>query len=236
MQIDLEKSLLKDLKNCKDKSFASYNASYFQTYRGGYGEGDSFWGIRVLQQRVVAGKYWRNITLNDVDSLLRHEIHEVRSVALMILVKKYENLDDSVKSDIIKTYLSNSRYINNWDLVDLSAASILGHYWYNNSLKEFWKYAKSKNLWKKRIAVVSMLYFIRRGRFEETFNLVKLSLICEHDLIHKALGWMLREVGKKNEKILTLFLDEYYKVMPRVMLRYSIEKLPRERKKYYMNV
>jgi 3-methyladenine DNA glycosylase AlkD len=233
MQIDLKELLLKDLKNYKDKNFASYNASYFQTHRGGYGEGDYFWGIRAFQQRMIAKKYWEDIALNDVDGLLRHEIHEVRSTTLMILVKKYENLDDSIKSDIIKIYLSNSRYINNWDLVDLSAA-VPGHYWYNNSLKEFWRYAKSKNLWKKRIAVVSTLYFIKRGRFEETFNLVKLFLRCEYDLINKALGWMLREVGKKNEKLLILFLNDYYKVMPRVMLRYSVEKLPQEKKKYYM--
>jgi 3-methyladenine DNA glycosylase AlkD len=234
MQIDLKELLLKDLRNYKDKIFASYNASYFQTHRGGYGEGDSFWGIRTLQQRMIAEKYWKDIAFNDIDELLRHEIHEVRSTALMILVKKYEKLD-GFKSDIMKIYLSNSRYINNWDLVDLSAPSISGHYWYNNSLKEFWRYAKSKNLWRKRIAVVSMLYFIRRGRFEETFNLVKLSLRCGHDLIYKALGWMLREVGKKNENLLVLFLNEYSKVMPRVMLRYSVEKLPQEKKEYYMS-
>jgi 3-methyladenine DNA glycosylase AlkD len=236
MRIDLKEVLLKDLKNYKNKVFANYNASYLQTHVGGYGEGDFFWGVRVLQQRIIAEKYWENIALSDVEILLRHKVHEVRSTALVILVKKYENLDDYVKSNVIKIYLYNSKYVNNWDLVDLSAARIPGHYWYNNSLKEFWKYAKSKNLWKKRIAMVSMLYFIRHGRFEETFKLVKLFLNCQHDLIYKASGWMLREIGKTNEKSLILFLNDYSKIMPRIMLRYSIEKLPEESRRCYMNM
>ncbi|MDR3275206.1 MAG: DNA alkylation repair protein [Endomicrobium sp.] len=234
MKTKLKENLLKDLKKYKNEVFAKYHAKYFQTQKGGYGEGDFFWGIKVPQQRVIAGKYWEYMNLKDIEELLKHKIHEVRLTTLMILIEKYKKSDDSIKYNIVRIYLRNSKYINNWDLVDLSALNITGSYWYNNSLIDFWKYAKSKNLWKERIAMISTLYFIKQARFAETLKLAELFLSHKHDLMHKASGWMLREIGEKNTDALVSFLDKYSAVMPRTMLRYSIEKLSLEKRKYYM--
>jgi 3-methyladenine DNA glycosylase AlkD len=226
--------LLNDLKHYKNEVLARYHAKYFQAHKGGYGQGDSFWGIKVPQQRVIARKYWENIDLIEVEELLQYKIHEVRLTALMILVEKYQKTNKHGKSSIVKIYLRNSNYINNWDLVDLSAPCITGDYWNSNSLKDFWMYAKSGCIWKERIAMVSTLYFIKQKRFDETLALAKMFLDNKHDLIHKASGWMLREVGKRDIKPLILFLDKYCHDMPRTMLRYSIEKLPLEKRKHYM--
>jgi 3-methyladenine DNA glycosylase AlkD len=228
------KEVIKDLRYYKDEVLARYHAKYFQTHKGGYGEGDSFWGIKVPQQRIIVRKYWKTVNLKEVEELLQYKIHEVRFTALMILVEKYKKTDNNDKSSIVKIYLRNSKYINNWDLVDLSAPDIAGHYWSNNSLKDFWMYAKSGDLWKERISMVSTLYFIRQKRFAETLELSKLFLTHKHDLMHKASGWMLREVGKRDIKLLVSFLDKYSHVMPRTMLRYSIEKLSPEKRKHYM--
>ncbi|BAG13684.1 DNA alkylation repair protein [Endomicrobiia bacterium] len=233
MKINFKENLLKDLKKYKNEIFANRYAKYFQTHKGGYGEGDFFWGLKVPQQRITARKYWKDINLKDVEKLLQHRIHEVRLTALMILIEKYKKADDA-KSVIVKIYLRNSECINNWDLVDLSAPYIPGHYWHDNSLKDFWEYAESGSLWKERIAMISTLYFIRQGRFVETLALSKLFLAHNHDLIHKASGWMLREVGKRDTRTLISFLDKYSNVMPRTMLRYSIEKLSQEKREYYM--
>jgi 3-methyladenine DNA glycosylase AlkD len=234
MKINFKENLLEDLKKYKNEIFAKYCAKYFQTHKGGYGEGDSFWGLKVSQQRITASKYWEDINLKDVEKLLQHRIHEVRFTALIILIEKYKKADDDTKSVIVKIYLRNSEYINNWDLVDLSAPYIPGHYWHNNSLKDFWEYAESGILWKERIAMISTLHFIRQERFAETLELSKLFLIHNNDLIHKASGWMLREVGKRNTKPLILFLNKYSQAMPKTMLRYSVEKLSLGKRKHYM--
>jgi 3-methyladenine DNA glycosylase AlkD len=231
---DIKLLFLKDLKKYKNKALAKYHAKYFQTQMGGYGEGDFFWGLRVPQQRVVALKYLEAMKLDDVEELLKNKVHEVRFAALVVLVERYRRASDWDKINIVRIYLRNSNYINNWDLVDSSAANILGHYWYNSSLSNLWEYAKSSNLWKERTAMVSTLYFIKQKRFIETFQLAKMFLVHKHDLIHKASGWMLREVGKKSMKSLISFLDKYSKMMPRTMLRYSIELLPLEQRKYYL--
>jgi 3-methyladenine DNA glycosylase AlkD len=234
MKMNFKENLLKDFEKYKNEIFAKYCAKYFQTHKGGYGEGDSFWGLKVPQQRIAVCKYWKDINLKDVEKLLQHRIHEVRFTALMILIEKYKKADDDTKSVIAKIYFRNSECVNNWDLVDLSAPHIPGHYWHNNSLKGFWEYAKSGILWKERIAMISTLYFIRQERFAETLALSKLFLMHNHDLMHKASGWMLREVGKRDTKPLISFLNKYSKLMPRIMLRYSVEKLSPEKRKYYM--
>ncbi|MDR1511431.1 MAG: DNA alkylation repair protein [Endomicrobium sp.] len=234
IKTDFKLELLKDLSKYENRVFAERNARFFQTQRGGYGEGDLFLGIRVQQQRFIATKYCRNITLENTEELLQHNIHEVRFVALLILIEIYKKANSSLKFNVMKMYLRNFGYVNNWDLVDLSAPHIPGHYWYENSLKDLWGYAKSGNLWKERTAIVSTFYFIKHGRFAETFELLKLSLSHKHDLIHKASGWMLREIGKIDIKSLVLFLDKYSRFMPRKMLRCSIEKLSTERKEYYL--
>jgi 3-methyladenine DNA glycosylase AlkD len=226
---------LKDLEKHKDEVFAQWVAKILNICPGGYGDGDVLLGLRVPQIRVIAKKYWKNINLKEVERLLRHEIHEVRLASLMILVEKYAKAIDVDKYDIAKIYLNNSKYINNWDLVDLSAPNILGHFWYSGaSLTDFWKHARSGNIWKERIAMVSTFYFIKQNRFAETLELAKMFLTNEYDLIHKASGWMLREVGKRDIKTLITFLDKYSHVMPRTMLRYSIEKFPEEQRKFYL--
>jgi 3-methyladenine DNA glycosylase AlkD len=227
-------NLLNDLRHYRSEVLARYHEKYFQVHKGGYGYGDSFWGIKVPQQRVIARKYWKDINLKEIEELLQYKIHEVRLTALMILVEKYQKIDKHGKSSIVKIYLRNFKYINNWDLVDLSAPYITGDYWNSNSLKDFWMYAKSGYLWKERIAMVSTLYFIKQKRFDETLVLAKMFLNNKHDLIHKASGWMLREVGKRDIKPLILFLDKHCHSMPRTMLRYSIEKLSPEKRKHYM--
>jgi len=231
---NFKQELLEDLGKCKDEVSAERSMKFFQACKGGYGEGDIFWGIRVPQQRIIAAKYCKYLSLKDAEELLRHKIHEVRLVTLIILIEMYKKADDDVKFSIMQIYLRNFKCINNWDLVDLSAPHIAGHYWYRNSLRDFWEYAESGNLWKERTAMVSTLYFIKRGRFTETLKLSKLFLSHKHDLIHKASGWMLREIGKIDIKTLILFLDGYSNVMPRTMLRYSIEKLSAEKRNYYL--
>ncbi|MDR0956450.1 MAG: DNA alkylation repair protein [Endomicrobium sp.] len=223
----------KELMKYEDKSFAAWNTKILNICKGGYGEGDVLLGVRVPQIRNVIRKYWMDIDLKEVSGLLCNKIHEIRFAALMILIAKYK-IDDKFKADIVKIYLKNSQYVNNWDLVDLSAPKIVGHYWYSNCLTDFWKYAKSNNIWRERIAIVSTLYFIKQARFKETIILAEMFMNYKHDLIYKAVGWMLREIGKRNINKLILFLDEYSYFMPRTMLRYSIEKLSLKQKKYYL--
>jgi 3-methyladenine DNA glycosylase AlkD len=234
MKINFSESLLKDLCQYRDEVFAKQTAKFLRIYDGGYGQGDFLWGLRVPQQRAVVKKYWKDVNLKEVEELLQHKVHEVRFTALMILIEKYKKEMRYGKSEIMKIYLENSEYINNWDLIDLSAPNIPGHYWYNYSLCDLWKYVKSKNLWKERIAIVSTLYFIKKGRFTEAFEISKAFLTHKHDLIHKASGWMLREIGKRDIKLLILFLERYSGIMPRVMLRYSIENLLPKKRRYYM--
>ncbi|MDR3330907.1 MAG: DNA alkylation repair protein [Endomicrobium sp.] len=231
---DLKDLLLNDLERFKNEIFAKQIARVLNICKNGYGKSDLLWGLRVPCQRNIVKKYWKDINLNDVKELLRHKVHEVRFTSLMILVEKYKKADNNGKLYIYKIYLENIEYINNWDLVDSSAPYIPGHYWYNNFLIDFWKYAKSGNLWKERVAMVSTMYFIRQGRFSETLELAKLFLTHKHHLIHKASGWMLREIGKRNVRILISFLDKYFTIMPRTCLRYSIERLSYEQKKYYL--
>ena len=214
-------------------------AGFFKTGKGEYGEGDVFLGITVPLQRGVA-KRFKEIKLDQLSVLLKNPIHECRLTALEILVMQYE---DAVKGeDVVNFYLKNTRHINNWDLVDLSAQYILGDWLLNCGPKAkpdrkiLYKLVKSKNIWERRIAIISTFAFIRAGKFEDTFKLAKILMRDEHDLIHKAVGWMLREVGKRDEKVLVKFLNEHAVQMPRTMLRYAIEKFSLEKRKKYLNM
>ncbi|MDR0401575.1 MAG: DNA alkylation repair protein [Endomicrobium sp.] len=232
--MDLNKKILKDLNKYKDNVFAKYQSTYFQVCNGGYGVGDIFLGVKVKLQRYIAMEYCDYITLKDTELLLQCEIHEARFIALLILIRKYKIANFNLKLYIYEIYLRNFMYINNWDLVDLSAPCIPGQYWHDYSTKDLWEYAYSKILWKERVAIVSTLYFIKNERFIETLKLSKLFFSNKHHLIYKASGWMLREIGKINKKCLISFLDTYCKIMPRIMLRYSIEKLSVDEKKYFL--
>lgn len=238
--------LLKELKENENKGKAKFLGYFFKTGKGQYGEGDKFLGITVPVSRKIAKKYY-DLSLKDIKKLLRNEYHEARLVAVLILVQKYKNTFlvrqdllrfEKEKNKIFKFYLLEAKHINNWDLVDLSAGYIIGDYLKDKSKKDreiLIKLAHSKNLWEKRISVISTFAFIFTGEYEWTFKIVDILMNDKHDLIHKACGWMLREVGKRvDEKELLKYLDNNKHKMPRTMLRYAIERLPKPKRKYYL--
>lgn len=211
---------------------AKTSAWFFKTGPGQYGEGDKFLGLTTPQMRVISKKY-KDLPLSEVQELIKSSFHEERSIAIQILVLQYPKNPKA----IYDFYLKNTRYINNWDLVDISAPKIVGEYLLNKSPSILFNLAESKNLWKRRIAIISTFAFIYRGQSDLTQKISKILLNDKHDLIHKAVGWMLREVGKRcSEQSLTDFLNLYCLRMPRTMLRYAIERLPEKKRKYYLNL
>lgn len=225
-------SLIQDFISLTNKQKAEILQRFFKTGKGEYGEGDKFLGITVPQTRKLAKKY-RNLSLNEIKKLLNNKFHEIRLAALLILVEQFP--DDPEK--IYNFYLNNTKNINNWDLVDLSADKIVGKYLlknpkHKNILK---KLANSKNLWERRIAILSTYQLIKNNQFEEMLELAKKLLNDSHDLIHKATGWMLREIGKKSLKVEETFIRKFCKKMPRTMLRYAIEKFPKTKRAFYLN-
>lgn len=225
----------KELNSLGDKKRAISSARFFKTGSGDYGEGDVFLGITVPIQRSVAKKYL-SMDLNEVEELLKSKIHEHRLVALLILVEKFKKSDKKIQEKIYKLYLKNTKLVNNWDLVDLSTHYIVGQFLIDKPRDILYKLVKSKLLWDRRIAMVSTWIFIRNNDFKDVLGLAELLLKDKHDLIHKAVGWMLREMGKKDQKILIKFLDEHTLEMPRTMLRYSIEKFDEKKRKYYLKL
>ena len=225
--------LKKKIRLLADREIAETSKWFFKTGKGEYGEGDKFIGLKVPTQRKLAREF-KDLTLADLAQLLKSPIHEERLISLFILVDKYSKADEKTKNDIFKFYLKNRKEINNWDLVDLSAPKILGKHLLKKDKSILFKFAVSKNLWERRIAILSTLEFIRIGDFKTTLKLCKILLNDEHDLIHKAVGWMLREIGKKDLESEEKFLKANYKKMPRTMLRYSIEKFPEIKRKKYL--
>ena len=198
---------------------------FFKTKKGEYGYGDKFIGITVPLQRKIAKKFYRDIPMNDVVSLVNNEIHEYRLTALLVMVYKYENSsDEDEKTGIVRAYLDNLSKVNNWDLVDSSAPKLLGPYLLNREKTLLYKFAESNDLWKQRIAVMTTFHFIKKGQYKDTLKLAEILLNQKHDLIHKAVGWMLREIGEMDYQVEYEFLRKQYKNMPRTMLRYAIEK------------
>jgi 3-methyladenine DNA glycosylase AlkD len=225
--------LTKELMNFKDPERAKASMWFFKTGSGQYGEGDIFLGMSVPQQRKVAKKY-ADLTLVDIQTLLLNKIHEFRLVALFILVDKYKKASEKEKKEIVDFYLKNAKRVNNWDLVDSSAGYILGDYFFEKDKSTLYTFARSENLWERRIAIIATQGFIRKNKYDDTLKIAGMLLTDKHDLIHKAVGWMLREVGNRDLKRLYVFLDKHYKVMPRTMLRYAIEKFEKEKKEFYM--
>jgi 3-methyladenine DNA glycosylase AlkD len=223
----------KDLSQLGNPEKAKKLSGFFKTGKGQYGEGDIFLGIPVPEQRKMSKKYI-DLPLNDLQELLSSRIHEHRLTALLILISKYGNADNSGKNEIFSFYLKNTENINNWDLVDLSAPKIVGDYLVNKDTSILFKLAKSNNLWEKRIAILSTFTFIRNNDFEDALSISKMLLLDEHDLIQKAVGWMLREIGKRNQEIEERFLSKYYTQMPRTMLRYAIERFDENKRKFYL--
>ena len=224
--VDIEK----EIQSKKDPIQAKILSRFFKTGKGQYGEGDIFLGVTVPTLRIIVKKYSKDISLKDVQKLLNSKIHEYRLTALLILVEKYK--ED--KGLIYNIYIKNFRNINNWDLVDLTAPKIMGDFLKDKNRDILYSLATSNNLWEKRISIVATFAFIRDNDFKDTLKISEILLKDEHDLIHKAVGWMLREVGKRNKDLEKEFLDKYYRIMPRTMLRYSIEKFDPKEKEFYM--
>ena len=226
-------SIKKDLQAESDPLKKKGLSRFFKTGKGEYGEGDIFLGVTVPKMRRVAKKY-KDVSLDEIRTLLRSLIHEERLTALLILVENFRKADETEKTEIFNLYLKNTKYINNWDLVDLSASRIVGEFLKDKPVDILYTLAKSKSLWERRIAIISTFQFIWEGRFAETLKISKILLTDRHDLIHKAVGWMLREVGKRSFKTEEGFLKKHYKKMPRTMLRYSIEKFPEKLRLRYL--
>jgi len=208
---------------------------FFKTGKDQYGEGDIFLGVSVPDQRKTAKKYL-NLSLDGIQELLSSKVHEHRLTSLFILISKFEKGNNKLKKEIFDFYLQNTKNINNWDLVDLSAPKILGLYILDNpkEKKTLYKLVKSKNLWEKRIVMLSTYAFIKNNEFDDAFKISEILLKDKHDLIHKAVGWMLREIGNRNQAKEESFLKKHCKKMPRTMLRYAIEKFDKTKKEIYM--
>ncbi|MFH0859372.1 MAG: DNA alkylation repair protein [Patescibacteria group bacterium] len=227
------KEFRKDFKSKANPKTAQALQRFFKTRKGEYGYGDIFYGIKVPETRKTAKDY-QNLSFSDVQQLLKSKIHEERLAVLLILIYKFEKGDIKEKQKIFNLYLKNTKYINNWDLVDLSAPRIIGKYLSDKPKSVLYKLAKSKNLWEKRIAIISTYWFIKNNQLGDTFKISAILLNDKHDLIHKAVGWMLREAGKKSIIEEEIFLKKYYKKMPRTMLRYAIEKFPEKKRRMYL--
>ncbi len=225
-------SVQDELQIHADERKAAHQAEYFQCKPGGYGEGDAFLGLTVPQVRSVAKKYWQ-LPFGDVEKLLRSKWHEERLCALLILVAHFER-DPENRTRIYEFYMQNLRFLNNWDLVDNSARFIVGEYLAQRSRGPLITLAKSSSVWERRIAVVATHAFIVRQQFADTFALCELLMRDKHDLMHKACGWMLREVYKQNPTALESFLRAHHMQMPRTMLRYAIERMPEKKRKAYL--
>jgi 3-methyladenine DNA glycosylase AlkD len=224
----------KRLRGLADKDKAAILQGFFKTGPGQYGEGDVFVGIKVPVLRKLA-KECRDTSVSDAVRLLRSAVHEERLLALFLLVRLYAEGDDAARNKIFELYCTNTRYVNNWDLVDLSAPGIVGSHLLDKSREPIYEFAKSGGLWERRIAVLATYPFIRRNEYADTLRISEILLSDGHDLIHKAVGWMLREVGKRSLPAEEGFLKRHYRTMPRTMLRYAIERFPEAKRKRYLN-
>ena len=227
------KNLREILKKHANPAQTKIHLRFFKTGKGEYGEGDKFLGIKVPVSRQIA-KEFKDLSLDDIQDLLNSKIHEERLIALFILTEQYRKGDEEKKKFIYNFYLKNTKQVNNWDLVDLSAERIIGAYLLDKDKQILFKLAQSKNLWERRIAVISTFNFIRNGIYDATVEISDILLNDDHDLIHKAVGWMLREIGNRNLSAEESYLKKHYKNMPRTMLRYAIEKFPEKKRQAYL--
>ena len=225
-------SVIKELKSKGTLERAKASAWFFKTKKGQYGYGDVFYGLTVPEMRIAAKKY-KDLPLEEIEKLLKNKVHECRLVALLILVERFKKADKKEQKKIFDFYISHTGGINNWDLVDLSAPKIVGGYLSdkNKERKILYKLVRSKNMWERRIAVLATFAFITRGEFEDALKINEILISDNHDLIHKATGWMLREMGKKNIDILKKYLEKNMRQMPRTALRYAIERFPEKERK-----
>jgi len=223
----------RELRELAEPKRAETHQRFFKTGRGEYGEGDMFLGIRVPHVRKLVRKF-RGLSLKDTEELLHSRWHEERLFALLVLVDSFKIADGKLRKEIYDLYMGSMQWINNWDLVDLSAPHISGAWLYDRDRKPLHEFAESNDLWKKRIAIISTQHFIRKNDYTDTLAISEKLLKDNHDLIHKAVGWMLREVGNRNLEAEEKFLRKHYMSMPRTMLRYAIEKFPEEKRQKYL--
>lgn len=224
-------AIQKELRAKRNENQAANLQRFFKTGKGEYGEGDIFLGLKVPETRRIAKRH-KDLSPTELQTLINSEFHEERLAALVILRHQYEKATD--KKPYVDFYLSNRRFINNWDLVDLSVHYILGDHLADKDRSQLYKFAKSRNLWERRMAIIATAAFINKNQFQDTLQISEILLKDKHDLIHKAVGWMLREVGKRNQATEEEFLKKHYKKMPRTMLRYAIEKFPEELRQAYL--
>ncbi len=229
----LADQILNELLELGDPERARHSQGFFKTGRGEYGEGDIFIGIRVPRLRILAKRY-KHASRQDALEILHSKYHEARLTALFLLVNLYNHADAPEKKQIYEDYLKNIPFINNWDLVDSSALQIVGHYLFDKDRSHLQVLARSEDLWERRVAIIASYYFIRQYEFQDTLALAEILLHDDEDLIHKAVGWMLREVGNKSRSTEEQFLKKHYQVMPRTMLRYAIEKFPESLRQDYL--
>jgi 3-methyladenine DNA glycosylase AlkD len=227
------RQVLTRLKSLADADIAIHSQRFFKTGKGEYGEGDHFLGIRVPVIRSEV-KTLRDITLDETLKLLQSDLHEVRLFALLMLVEKFNKGGAETRGAIYRHYLEHLPWINNWDLIDSSAPYIVGAWLTNKERSPLYEMARSTHLWQRRIAILSTFHFIRNNDFDEALAIAALLVNDSHDLIHKAVGWMLREIGKREPAGEEAFLDRHAAQMPRTMLRYAIERLPEKRRKHYL--
>ena len=229
----LSDQILNELKNLGDPERATHSQRFFKTGAGEYGEGDVFLGIKVPVQRALAKRY-RKATHSDSLALLHSQYHEARLTALFLMVDLYTRGNAQEKKQIYTDYLANVRYINNWDLVDSSAMQIVGHFLFDKDRNHLRTLARSEDLWERRVSIIASYHFIRQYEFQDTLDLSEIMLHDTEDLIHKAVGWMLREVGNRSRPTEERFLMDHYRVMPRTMLRYAVEKFPEALRQAYL--
>ena len=223
-----------EIRALANKEIAQHSLRFFKTDKGEYGHGDLFLGVRAPKIRLIAKKHI-DISITDMKTLIQSKYHEERFLGLIILVNKYAKTKDKKnRNQLYKIYVYSFKYINNWNLVDVTCPHVTGKHLIDKDRTILYKWAKSEDLWTKRIAMVSTFSFIRKNDLEDTFKIAEILLHDEHDLIHKAVGWMLREAGKRDIKKEETFLKKYYKTMPRTMLRYSIEKFPETKRQKYL--
>lgn len=230
------KAIKAELDRHVDFKRAAHAPKFFKAGKGEYGEGDQHLGVSVPNQRGIANKFWQAVDEKELGMLLLDPIHEVRLTAIFMLVKKFEKAKEpKEKERWAKVYTENLKGVNNWDLVDSSAHLILGKWLEDKPRDLLYEFAESDDLWKQRIAMIATMHFIRQNDFTDALAIAEILLHHDHDLIHKAVGWMLREIGNRDQNVEEAFLQKYYQEMPRTALRYAIEKFPDDRRKAYLN-
>ncbi|NVJ84944.1 MAG: DNA alkylation repair protein [Algoriphagus sp.] len=226
---ELTEQIIEILKGKSIPEKAAFFPKFFKAFPGGYGEGDQFLGVKVPDQRKIAKQFFKEISLNELSELIQNPFHEVRLTGLLALVYRYEKTkSEEEKKELVDFYLAHLDYVNNWDLVDTTCHQILGEFHFKKEKELFYELAASGNLWKQRIAMISSYYWIKRGEFSDALVLAENLKNHPHDLMHKAVGWMLREIGNQDFDVEMEFLKKHYQSIPRTALRYAIEKFPEE--------